>query len=436
MYQYIIKNERAIYRDLLEGHTIEIPRSCSAGMYEVKDPPALSGKNACRDAMMHPVDCERLYEIARKKGAKTAAVIVSDATRQVPTSMVSDLVVDELVAAGVPIEGITFFVALGVHREATAQEMESFVGSDLFQRVHIENHDPYTPEKLIDLGFTSRNTPVKLNKKAYNCDIKITIGKVELHDMAGFSGGRKSILPGIASEETIVFNHRPEVLFHPKASAGILTGNPAHEDMLETAKMFGVDFSINFVVNNSGALSGVYTGSLEGSHKAATDFLAPYVDLPLPEKPDLFVITPGAPFHIELYQGIKALFALKHVVGSDTVVLLYGDFPEGVNSEDFLKPLRMFQDLSEAKEWTLKNYRIQMDTTLPLIDLLEQGVKIVLCTTNISEEDAAAMRMTLCEDFKEAFAVSQALTGKNSPRTMFCPHPQRGVVHYASSCGC
>lgn len=126
--------------------------------------------------------------------------------------------------------------------------MKGFLGT-LMGEIAIENHDAFDNNKLVYLGMTSRCTPVKVNKKVYESDVVITIGKVELHDMAGFSGGRKSILPGVASQETIVINHRPEMMVNPKSYAGNLEGNPIHEDMLEAANMCGVDYSVNIVMN-------------------------------------------------------------------------------------------------------------------------------------------------------------------------------------------
>ena len=430
MYKYYVENGFAVYEDLTEGRRLSIPERQSLGMYEVGNPPCIEDESVYAAALTNPVDGLQLREIAAAKQAKTAAVIVSDATRQVPTNKVSALVVKELVAGGVPLEGICFFVALGVHRNATEEEMRTFLGEELFGKVKIENHDPYSPDKLIDLGYTVRKTPVKVNKKAYSCDLKITIGKVELHEMAGYSGGRKNILPGVSSEETILVNHRPAMIFDPGTGAGKKKGNPIHEDMLEVAKMFGVDFSINFVVDNSGAPAKVFTGSLEGSHDAATDYLDGFVRVRLPEKPDVFVVTPGVPLSIDMYQGVKALFAIQHVVDKDTVVLLYGDFPEGMNSEDYVLPLHMFQDLDEARQWTWDHYRIQMDHTLPTIDMLKAGVKIVVSTPNVSDDEIRAIRMTPCQDLDEALKLAEALTGKEQPKVMFCPHPQRAVISY------
>ena len=425
------ENGFAVYRDLDENRTISIPKDHCMGLFEAGDPPAVKGKSVYLEALCQPEDGLPLRTLAEMKKAKTAAVIISDITRQVPTAKVAPQLVEELVAGGVPLSGITFFVALGVHRPATEEEMRLFLGEELYGKVAIENHEPYDEAALIDLGVTQRGTPVKVNKKAYLCDIKITIGKVELHEMAGFSGGRKSILPGVSSEETILVNHRPEMIFSPGTGAGKLEGNPIHEDMLETAKLFGVHFSINFVVNNSGEVAGVFGGSLEGSHQAAVAFLRRFVDVKLPQAPDIAVICPGQPLSCDLYQGVKALIAMQHVLRPDTVVVLYGAFPEGMNSVDFPKPLQLFEDLDEAKAYTIANYRIQMDHTLPIIDLLKREIRVIVCTEGVSATEIRQIRMSPVPKLDEALQQAYTLCGKAKPQVAFCPHPQKAVLTLA-----
>ena len=153
----------AVYLDHEEGREIRIPKAWCAGLYQAEKPTPITDEGKFLEAVLNPVEGPPLHEIAARKKAKTAAVIVSDATRCVPTAKVAKHLVDELKAGGVPEDGITFFVALGVHRDATEPEMRSFLGDALFNSgIRIENHDPYTPEKLIDLGGTSFGTPVKV----------------------------------------------------------------------------------------------------------------------------------------------------------------------------------------------------------------------------------------------------------------------------------
>ena len=431
MYELQLSGNVVTYIDNIENRRISVLAPSCMGLFTAKTPQTNTDENAYLDALQHPVSGQPLCKIALNKKAKTAAVIVSDITRKVPTSKIASHIVDELVAGGVPITGITFFVALGVHRDATTPEMQSFVGTDLYNKINIENHDAFNEEKLITLGTTPAGTPVSVNKKAYECDVKIVIGKVELHEMAGFSGGRKSILPGIASAKTILVNHRPEMIFASGTGAGKLAGNPIHEDMLEAARMFGVDFNVNFVVDGSEQPSRVFAGSLEESHLYATKYVEGFVEVVLPKKPDLFIITPGSPLNCDMYQGVKALIAMHHVLDEDTAVLLYGAFPEGVNSEDFVAPFLKFpDDLDKAKDYAWNNYSIQMDHTLPIIEIIKTGAKIIVCSENIPDELIKTLHMLPCRNLEKAIALAASLLNKKDPVVAFLPQPQRGLVSY------
>lgn len=425
-YSLKIENGKAIYFDAEEKREVVLDEKYVMGMYEAFDPPAITDEGEYKKAIIKPCDgSKRLRDIALEKNAKTACIIVSDITRQVPTPKVAPHVVQELRESGIKDEDIVFIVALGVHRYATDSEMKDFIGEDLYSNIKIENHEPYDESKLISLGYTSRKTPVKVNKKAYECDIKITIGKVELHEMAGFSGGRKSVLPGVSCEETILVNHRPEMIFHKGTGAGRLEGNPIHEDMVEAARMFGVDFTVNFVVNNSMAPSGVFAGDLEKSHLIACEYLRKFVDVKLPEIPDIAVVCPGLPLSCDLYQGVKALISMHKVINKDTVVVIYGAFPEGMNSVDFPKPLKLYKDLNEAEKFTWENYKIQMDHTLPIIDLLKLGIRVIVNTDTVEKEEVEALRMIREESLDRAIEMAFEMCGKENPKVVFCPHPQK-----------
>ncbi len=431
MYQVKIENNKVVYSDETENVNISIKKESYAGIFEASDPEPIKDEKVFLNAVINPLKTsKRLCDIAKDKKAKTACIIVSDITRGVPTNKVAKHLVAELNKGGIQTKNITFFVALGVHRDATEEEMKIFLGDSLYSKVKIENHNAFDEEKLIDLGKTSRNTPVKVNKKAYNCDVKVTVGKVELHDMAGFSGGRKSILPGVSWEQTILINHRPDMIFDKGSGSGKLEGNPIHEDMVEAAQMFGVDFSVNFVVNNSQEPAAVYAGGLIESHLKAVEFLRRFCKVKITGKPDIYITTPGRPLNCDLYQGVKAIIAIRHILSEDSVVLLYGDFPEGVNSHDFLYPLKKFNDLDEARNYAWNNYEIQMDHTLPIIDILKKGIKIIVCSKNVNDEDIETLRMIPSNDLNEAIKMAIKLSGKEKPKIAFFPHPQEAIISY------
>ena len=424
---YTLRTEKGIstFEDTMLNVQFSVSEKNCLGMKQTSQIPPLEKSNELRNAFEHPVSGKRLSDIARERGSKTACVLISDATRGIPTSTLAEYVVEELISGGLLLENICFFVAIGVHRPATEEEMKIFLG-DLYGKVRIENHTPFDEENLIFLGETSTGTPVSVNRRAYECDLHIQIGKVEPHEFAGFSGGRKSVLPGIASEETIRCNHRPEMIMNPRAAIGVLEGNPVNIDMIETAEWFRIDFAVNCILNNEMKLSAVFTGGMVESHQAAVNFVKSYLSVSLP-KPDVLVITPGQPLDIDFYQAAKALIGVTEILDEEIVVLLYCGCGEGVNSEDMLRAFRSSDKLEEVIRFTVENYEIQMDHVLLLSKILKKNVKIILCCPNVSDEETRDMFMIPCKEPDMALELACSLSGKMNPKVLFYPRPQTGL---------
>lgn len=414
------------YRDKAEQITLSIPEADFAGMLQTKSIPSLTDDDAFRRAVLMPISGLPLSQIARIKQAKTACILVSDATRAVPTARVAAIIVDELIAGGMPLSGITFFVAIGVHREASEDEMRCFLGDTLYGKVHIENHTPFDADNLINLGDTSRGTPVEVNKRAYQCDLHIQIGKVEPHEFAGFSGGRKSVLPGIASERTIIINHRPEMISNAMSTIGVLAGNPVHEDMLEAAQLFHIDFAVNFILNNTLEPAALFAGGMLESHNTAVDFVREYLGVVM-KRPDIIVTTPGQPLNIDFYQTVKALIALTEIADETITIVLYSDCPEGLNAPDMLRAFTSSDKLEEVLRFSTENYRIQMDHVLLLAKLFKKHIKIIVYSPNITEDELSGMFFIPCSNAEELMETAYRVCGKEHPKVLFYPRPQTGL---------
>jgi nickel-dependent lactate racemase len=375
------------------------------------------------------VDGETITEMAKRKNAKSACVLVSDATRNVPNSLVAGLVVKALTDGGVPLSGIRFFVALGVHRDATEAEMRGMLGESLWGKVSIENHTPYDKSNLIYLGTTACGTPVEVNKRAWECDLHLSIGKVEPHEFAGFSGGRKSVLPGISSERTILSNHSPRMLYCEGSIPGALEGNPIHQDMVETANLFRLDYTISFVLNCEGEPAAVFGGSMLQSHAAAVKFSREYIDV-LVGHPDIIVTTPGSPLNIDFYQSLKPLIALTGAVDEHTTIALYCACPEGINSEDMMVPFRATDSLEEMVHFVVNHYRIQMDHALLLSKILKKRVKLLAWSPNVAEQDLKRMYFIPCTGASDLMKKAYEACGKEHPRVLFFPQAQKSLPSF------
>ena len=399
MFKIDTAGENIVYTDTDLNVEFCVPANDCSGMKYTQEISPLNEKEDIKKAFLSPVSGKRLSEIAKERKSKTAAVLISDATRGIPNAVLAAHVIRELEEGGLKLKDITFFVAIGVHRPATEAEMKTALG-DFYGKVKIENHTPFEKNNLIFLGKTSTGTPVSVNKRAYECDLHIQIGKVEPHEFAGFSGGRKSVLPGISSEETIHYNHRPEMIMDERATIGNLEDNPVNIDMIETAEWFRIDYGVNCILNNEMKLAAVFTGGMLESHSAAVNYVKKYLGVTVP-KADIIVTTPGQPLDIDFYQALKAVIGLTGVLDNQ-VVLLYCGCKEGINSPDMLRAFSSSDNLDEVIKYTIDNYEIQMDHVLLTSKILKKNVKIVLCCPNVDDENA---KICLC--FQKKIQIKQ-----------------------------
>lgn len=425
MYKILTENNKARYIDDVEKVEIEIPGDFCMGMAEIDGMKSVE-ENEYLDSILHPIKGKRLKDIVLEQNAKSACILVSDATRNVPTQKVAGILVQELCDGGIPLSQILFIVAIGVHRDATEEEMCEILGEDLFCKVKIENHTPFSDDNLITLGTTSFGTPVEVNKRACGYDLHISVGKVEPHEFAGFSGGRKSVLPGISSERTIEYNHSTKMLYSEKAVPGCLEGNPIHMDMVETAELFRIDFTVSFVLNAHNQTATVFSGPMKESHQAAVDYLRQYCRSCF-EKPDIIVTTPGSPLNIDFYQSLKPLIALTDVLDSAITVALYCECKEGVNSPDMIRPFYNTSSLEEMINYVIENYKIQMDHALLLSKIFKKNVNIVVYSPNVSDEDINNMRMIPSGSIEDMMSKAMDICEKQKPKILFYPQAQKSL---------
>jgi nickel-dependent lactate racemase len=425
MYSLRYAGDAAVYRDALEGVEIRVPRGQCLGLVGIQEPAPIAWPEAFRAALATPARGRPLAILAR--GARRAVIIVSDSTRGVPTARIMPLLLEELASAGVPRPAVTVVVATGVHRPATAEEMREIVGPEQAD-LRIVNHDPYDPAQLVSVGTTSSGTPVAVNRTVHEADLRIAVGKVEPHEFAGFSGGRKSVLPGIAGERTIEVNHRPEMLLSPGARPGQLHGNPIHEDMLEAAGRLEIHFMVNLVVNQAGQTVGMFAGQPAASHDAAVAFLRSFCQVRLREQPDVIVTTPGKPLNINFYQSVKPLIALAPLMQAGGALVLYSACPDGLGTEDMLVPYEGATDVEAVLRRLKADYRIQMDHALLLGKILQRGIRIVVATSPSLDADLARkLFLTPAANPQEALESARKTAATPNPRVLFFPQAQRAL---------
>ena len=326
-------------------------RTTVRGMGDPPDP--LVPQSAVRNALNEPIGAPPLSEMAlRSREAVSearAVVVVSDHTRPVPYRGEDGLLVpllETLGGAGYSQEAITVLVGAGSHRNMDPAEIEEMLGLEAhgFGDVRVENHEYANPDHLADLGRTERGTPVQVNRRYLEADLKIVTGLVESHFMAGASGGRKGICPGIVGRDTLTAFHGAEMLSSPHARDLALDRNPLHAEAREVARMAGCDFLLNVTLDGAKNLTGVFAGDLEEAHRAAVAQIEGFVTVPL-EHPFDVVVVPGSYVSVNHYQSAKAAVQGARAVrpGGYVIVAAEHTDPDPIGGEGYKEALALLE---------------------------------------------------------------------------------------------
>ncbi len=281
-----------------------------------------------------PIDSASLAAIAR--GRKDAVIVISDITRPVPNRMLLPVIIAQLEKAGLPAECISILVATGIHRPNEGAELEQLVGVEIAANYRVINHMSKQDGDMVLVGHIGNGVPAYVNRHYVEADLKILTGFIEPHMWAGFSGGRKSILPGISSVKTLEFMHGPEMVAHPQTRYGVLDGNPFHEAGLAIMAKAGADFIVNVTLDTSKRVTGVFSGHPVNAHLAGVAFLAQHCVKILDDPLDFVVTTnAGAPLDCNLYQTAKGLSGVAGATRDGGVILIASACPEGFGSEEY-----------------------------------------------------------------------------------------------------
>lgn len=303
-----------------------------------------SGEAIVREAMASPIGAPELRKLAERK--RTACILLSDHTRPVPSKIILPLMIEEL-KAGNPDIKITMLVARGTHRKTTEEEIRRKVGEEIHRDYKIIMHDSRDAQNIVHVGTLPSGAPFQMNKFAYEQDLLISEGFIDPHFFAGFSGGRKSVLPGISSYETVYHNHCSELIDSDMARTGKLDGNPVHEDMLAAAKLAKLAFIVNVVLDQSKNVVAAFAGDAQRAHRAGCDFLKGYCVVQ--SIPGDIVVTSngGEPSDQNVYQCVKGLTAAEATGNPGAVIVMCANCGQGHGGDDFFQ---LMQNCSSAQE--------------------------------------------------------------------------------------
>lgn len=290
-----------------------------------------------REALENPIGSKKLSELAA--GKKRITLVTSDHTRAVPSKITLPILLAEI-RKGNPEAEITILIATGLHRATTPEEQRRMFGDAIVDHEKIAVNDAFKPEDFVHVCTLPSGADFEVNRLAVDCDLLVTEGFIEPHFFAGFSGGRKSILPGIASRTTVCYNHNAEFIDSPYARTGVIEGNPIHEDMLYAARAAHLAFICNVVVSASHEVLFAVAGDCDRAHVAGRNFLLQYCQVDkIPA--DIVISTNGGyPLDQNIYQAVKGMTAAEATVNEGGVIIMVAKSSDGHGAPVFYETFK------------------------------------------------------------------------------------------------
>ncbi|MFA6449681.1 MAG: nickel-dependent lactate racemase [bacterium] len=331
-----------------KGHlNVNVPDANLSAVYRKKKmPKEADPEKAVRNSLSAPIGTPRLREIAQ--GRKSACIVVNDVTRPVPNKLLLPSIIDELLAAGVSKENIIILNATGTHRPNLGDEIIELIGEKIASEYTFINHDCFDESTHRRLADTASGTEVYIDARYLDSEVKILTGLIEPHFMAGYSGGRKAVCPGIASIKTVSRIHHPHFMEMPNATNCVVDDNPLHKELTEIANSAGVDFIVNVVIDEDRAVCGVFSGSLEKAHQAGVKFAMQYDMVPAGESADIVITSSaGYPLDKTYYQTIKGMVGALNIVKNSGTVIIASECSEGMGNDTFIDCLKHFGEIKD-----------------------------------------------------------------------------------------
>ena len=306
-----------------------------------------SGPELVQEALEHPIGTPRLCDMA--VGKKKIVVISSDHTRPVPSHIIMPLLLAEI-RKGNPEAEITILISTGLHRLTTKDELEAKFGPEIINKEHIVVHDCDDKDNMVYLGKLPSGGDLIINRLAAEADLLVAEGFIEPHFFAGFSGGRKSVLPGVASRATVMYNHNSSFIADPHSRTGVIEGNPIHNDMLYAARAARLDFIVNVVIDAKHDPVFAVAGDCDLAHRAGREFLASKCQVDAVPADIVISTNGGYPLDQNIYQSVKGMTAAEATVKEGGVIIMLSKAADGHGGKSFHETFRDEKDLNRMMQ--------------------------------------------------------------------------------------
>ncbi|MBQ9788658.1 MAG: nickel-dependent lactate racemase [Lentisphaeria bacterium] len=395
--------------------SVEIDERNLVGVFESPIPQAAIDPIAeVENALDNPIGSLPLEELAR--GKKSVLIIASDHTRPVPSKILMPAMLKRLRKFNPEID-VTILIATGCHRETSRAELVDKFGETIVDSEKILVHDSRNESMYHYLGKLPSGGNLIVNRLAIETDLLISEGFIEPHFFAGFSGGRKSVLPGVAAKETVLANHCAEFINSPFARTGNLKHNPIHEDMLFAAKKANLAFIVNVVINGEKKIVKAFAGDAEKAHSAGCEFLKSCCGVAIPEVDIVITSNGGYPLDQNVYQCVKGMTAGEAVCREKGVIILCAACNDGHGGEAFYKtlsqsdsPRKLLESISSVPRNQTKVDQWQYQILARILDKFQ----VIMVTNDCPHEMIRDMKMSVVANLDEALKLAYSMVGSDA----------------------
>ena len=377
-----------------------------------------SGLELVEAAMAAPIGSPSLKELA--VGKKTCTIIISDHTRPVPSRDILPPMLREL-REGNPDIKIRLLVATGFHRLTTKDELVSKLGEKIAAEEEIVVHDAFNAESNVQIGVLPSGAPLVIDRTAVETDLLVSEGFIEPHFFAGFSGGRKSVLPGVCDKTTVLGNHCGEFIASPYARTGILEGNPLHRDMVAAAELAKLAYIVNVVIDEDKKTVAAFAGDFKKAHEAGVAFLRQFCEVQAIPGDIVITSNGGAPLDQNIYQSVKGLTAAEASAKEGAVLIMCADLADGTGGEGFYQSLKNCE--SPAAHFaqcaaTPQNETIPDQWESQILARILMKHRVIFVSRPEMETTLREMKLDYAPDLSAAMAMAKADKGENAKITL------------------
>ena len=403
------------------GLDLELPDDLDVTILEPRFVPMIGDTmGAIRRALKAPIGSAPLRELVVP--TSKVGIIFSDITRPTPNHLLLPPLLEEL--DHVPAQNITLFNALGTHRPNTDEELRKMLGDNIVENYRVVQNDAFDKKTQLHLGETSRDHAIWINKELMNCDVKILTGFIEPHFFAGFSGGAKAIMPGMAGQKTVLGNHDAGMISDPKSTWGITSGNPIWEESQEVAFRVNPTFLLNVTLNKDKEITGIFAGALKPAHAQGCEFVKKTAMVPVSQPFDMVITTnSGYPLDLNLYQAVKGMSAAAQVVKEGGTIIiaancwdgipdhgLYGQLLKSADSPSNLLDMICSPGFLEQDQW-----QAQIQAQIQLRS------EVYVYTANLTEEQIKAALLKPCSHIESTV---ESILQKEGREAHICVLPE------------